>query len=436
MMLPRADRAVAGPQHWGFGMSYLATLRKLADRTALVVYEGPLRAKNATWIPRWIDRTTDFSNVVPGGMAIGNFWPADQGKEYLVVISQEGPKVTLRVLEPPEVFRVGPWAEKSSQFDRVAFRPLGGRVRCRRPGGPRQGPVDPRGTGRDGAEHGHPRAAGVAGVRGLVGIECVALPALTGEFRGLAVGDFWGEGGKMHRVALATAFERKTRIAYCSYDNAGSGSFTPIVVDAAGDLPMIAQGGIVAGDYVKDNFDDVTLIPADPAAPFQLRVAPAKPGQTYNPGPWYTGKAVSGQTLPGNGGASSVQTMAGQFAGGGATPVSVAAGRIFGYCLTVPGTRNKRKETPISTAPDAEISFMHRTPIKDQVPPLELRMALLRPEGQLGDQHQEQRGQRDSGQPPQAQGVDQHAVPQCRHQSVHDGHTRRHLHGARGDPPV
>lgn len=357
-VLATAVPSLAGPQHWGFGMSYLAAVKQIGGQKQLVVYEGPLRAKNATWISRWIDRTTDVSAVISGGIAVGNFWPSDPGKEYLVLVSQSGTTVTLRVLDAPECFKVGQWTLKSTGTVTVS-----------------SGSVVAAATGdlaslgkdqllllvQDGATlkvlilTPPTTSTGTTWTISRQG----TLPSVTGSYLGFACGDFWNED--KDRIALATSVGGATRLAFYSFSTS-TNTFSLITTDAAGDLPVLAQNGLTAGDYVKDGFDVLTLLPSEPASLFQLRVAPAKsPSDPYNPGPWYTGKAISRQLLPGNGGGASQIVMTGTFGDSGALPTALGVGRVFGYLINIPTTPQA-----VSPARDAEIVFTHRTPLKGE----------------------------------------------------------------------
>jgi len=130
--------AAAGPQHYGFGMSYLAAVERVGGGTRLVVYEGPLRAKRAPWIPRWLDRSATFGSVMDGGIAIGNFWPGSFAKEYLVALSSSGGQLTAKVLPPPECFSTAPWTVSSAA---TLPAPTGTALAC--------AAGDLRGTGKD-----------------------------------------------------------------------------------------------------------------------------------------------------------------------------------------------------------------------------------------------------------------------------------------------
>lgn len=114
VLLSVSRAAVAGPQHYGFGMSYLAAVEQVGSSRRLAVYEAPLRAKSAVWIPRWLDRSVSFDNVLPGGIAIGNFWPGSFGKDYLTALVQTGSEIQLKVLAPPECFTTSGWPVSST----------------------------------------------------------------------------------------------------------------------------------------------------------------------------------------------------------------------------------------------------------------------------------------------------------------------------------
>jgi len=349
---------LAGPQHWGFGFSYLAAIEDTPEGRRLAVYEPPLRAKDGPWACRWLDRTTGFADVASGGAAIGNFWPSSFGREHLVVVTAGEGAVTLRTYEPPEVFAVGPWTLKAtSGAVGISGAFLGATA------------GNLRGLAKD-------QLVVALGDGGAIRIAILvppsapsgttwtraaeaALPDVSGEWVGMACGDFWGEDKDY--LAVATTVGGAVRIAFYGY-NTGTNTFSLVATDAAGDLPVIPRGGLTAADYEKDGFDVVTLVTAD--GTFELRAAPLKAGQGYSPGPEYTGKAYSGQWMPGSGGAASRVVMRGWFGAPATARLSVAAGRVFGY---VSGELNQRFAA--NPGPDAQIAFMHRTPRKDECGP-------------------------------------------------------------------
>ena len=183
------------------------------------------------------------------------------------------------------------------------------------------------------------------------------IPVSPAAFRGLAIGDFWGE--QQRYVAIAADAGSGTQLTLWSWSG---GTPSLVVTDAAADLPSLQMHGLVAADYEKDGFDTLTLLAADGS--FQVRVAPRKPNAAYDPGPEYNGKAYSGQLLPGNGAAASVAVMHGTLGATANARSAFAAGRIFGYVNTDLNTR-----FPVPTAADAQIAFAHRRPTKDLRPP-------------------------------------------------------------------
>ena len=117
MMLATAPAPLlAGPHHWGFGFPYLAAVEEVGGQRRLAVYEPPLRAKDCAWPTRWLDVTTDWSGVLPGGIAIGNFWPTSPGTEYLAAVRQEAGSLRVDVYAAPECFAVHPWAKLSTSL--------------------------------------------------------------------------------------------------------------------------------------------------------------------------------------------------------------------------------------------------------------------------------------------------------------------------------
>lgn len=348
-----AGPVIAGPQHFGFGQGYFVALEQVGTTRRLAVYETPIRAKDGTWITRWMDRTTDFSQVLPGGLAVGDFFPADVGKERVALVSQTGGIYSFKVLNPPEYFCTGSWsAAVSGQAD----QPLTGTflgtsagdltaigkdsllVLLRDTAGLKIASLTPR--------------SGKANVSWTVN-QIFTVPDVPGDIRGFACGDFWKE--KKDGIAIAA---RANGLTVLHFFQVSGSSLVPIVNDGALDLPDLAPFGLTAGDYTKDGFDTLTLLPSDPAARLQVRSAPAKPAQAYNPGYVYNGKAYSGQWLPGNGGASSIVDMTGTLESS-ATRLGVGAGRVFGYVISEPTTQL----TYIGN-PDAEIAFTYRTPTK------------------------------------------------------------------------
>lgn len=105
-----ASPALAGPQHWGFGFGYLVTVEQNErGQRALSVYEPPLRVKDGAWLLRWRDTSEQYKDVIPGAVAVGNFWPQPMGKEHVVALRSGEKGVELMVLDAPESFSRRPW---------------------------------------------------------------------------------------------------------------------------------------------------------------------------------------------------------------------------------------------------------------------------------------------------------------------------------------
>lgn len=347
-----------GPQHWGFGFSYLAALEELAGQRRLVVYEPPLRAKDGVWLSRWIDRTTSFEDVPVGGLTVGNFWPSSFGTDHLAVVRLVGGQVIVHVYEPPQCFAVRQWSQKSvSNAASISGNFLGATA-----GNPRASAKDQLLIASE--YNGNIRISMLNPPTSPTGttwskLAEADLPNVQGSFVAFACGDFWGE--KKDYIALATLVGGKTRIAFYRYDVTGN-RFDFVVDDRASDLPALVPGGLCAADYQKDGFDVLTMVP--PFGGYQLRVAPALPGRKYDDGPQYDGKALSGQWMPGNGGYGSRKVMTGFFGAEAGNRLAFGAGRLFGYINTDLNSRYS-----ISSAADAQISFARRSPRKDERAP-------------------------------------------------------------------
>ncbi|MBP7936182.1 MAG: hypothetical protein KA354_16190 [Phycisphaerae bacterium] len=358
MVLALVNPVWAGPQHWGFGFSYLAAIEDSEGTRRLVVYEPPLHAKNDTWPSRWLDRSTVLVDVAGGGLAVGDFWPASFGKEYLATVSVSGGNLTVKVYEPPECFSTRPWALKStSTAIPVTGTFLGATAGNLRRSGKDQLLV----AMQNGSTIRIVILTPPASVNGVSWTKTAesSLPSISGTYLGLACGDFWNEDTDF--LSLAFAEGGQTRLVFYSYQTTAN-SFSTLVADAATDLPGLQVNGLTAADYEKDGFDVLTL--ASAAGSFQLRAAPAKPGQNYKPGVEYNGKALSGQWLPGNGGSSSLVVMTGRLETTADGRPAIAAGRLFGYIDTDLNARQS-----MATAGDAAIAFAHRSPTKDACGP-------------------------------------------------------------------
>ncbi len=345
-----ALEGLAGPQHWGSGYPYLATLEEQAGRTQLMVYEGPLRAKNGPWLLRWIDDSTHYAAALPGGLAIGNFWPGKIGTEYLVVLAGRDGAVSIEAYKAPEVFCARPWELVSTGMVAVS------EVVATAAG-------DPCGRGRDelivltrkDLVVITPPATLTSGAWRIV--QHFDLPAMRGTPVGLACGNFWTN--KTDGLALAFRVRGTTQIAYCEVAGA---ALNVMVVDQAQDVPDVVPGTLTAGDFMKDGFNDLVFVGAGKRNKLQLRVAPARQaGTPPDLGPLGNGRAYSRQWLPGAGDTTSVAVVTGTRAGAAGRVKAAAAGRVFGY-VDCELTSAVRKENTYDPRPDAEIAFTHRYP--------------------------------------------------------------------------
>lgn len=350
--------ALAGPQHWGFGFPYLVTIEDVGGAKRLVAFEPPLFAQDCTWPVRWLDRTTGFAEVAPGSFAVGNFWPGNFAKEYLATVALSGGNLTVRVYEPPECFSTAAWTLRATSGP----IPVSGTLLGVAAG-------DLRNLNKDqllvALQSGSSVTIAIltppsspTGTAWSKSVEA-PLPGVSGTYLGLAAGDFWNENDD--HLALATWVNGATQLAFYSYSSGGN-TFSGLVTDAATDLPAIQTHGLAAADFEKDGFDALVL--ASAGGTFQLRVAPAKPGQGWTDGEEYNGKSLAGQWLPGNGGPASLPVMSGTLPTGAATRLGFAAGRIFGYINTDLNARY-----PINNGRDAQIAFVRRSPRKDECPP-------------------------------------------------------------------
>ena len=354
-ILTIAPPVLAGPQHWGFGMEYLAVIEKVAGTARLVVYEAPVRAKDAVWISRWVDDSELYKDVLLGCMAVGNFWPGDFGKDYIAVITGNGERSVLRILEPPEVFGTMPWRVVSSS-------PIYGRPVAITAG-------DLRGEKKDklilifrhkrgfSAQILSPPAEPNEKWQTISG-HGFELPRNYKEINGIACGDFWER--EKDFLAITYVANDQTRADFYTFDV--SYQYHLLIRDVSGNLPRTTPHGFVSADYVKDGFDTMTFLPADPNKPLEVRSAVAIRAD-HDIGSLYTSRALSGQWMPGVGGRKSMLNMRGrrEKTSGRSTIVAAAAGRLFGYvdCNLDKAQREKNGYDP---RPDAEIAFSHRFP--------------------------------------------------------------------------
>jgi hypothetical protein len=385
--------AVAGPQHWGFGFGYLVTLEENDQGTrVLSVYEPPVHIKDADWLLRWRDASGQYQEALPGGLAVGNFWPETMGgKEYLVALCQTKDRgLVVRVYDPPEVFSTRAWKMlgevAASEEQRKANIPplthLGGNevVAC--------GAGDVLGLGRDqlcvlAVQPGDtPRyslglytppekpdgsAWTLHTLLGLIDLEKLD-PQFTGKPSAMLVGDFWGQGEECVMLSFGPAQ------AYVRFDGGrrmpmgkGQGSIVlgkPKLV-AKSTWPGAAPDAqhAVACDFLKDGFAYLaSLAPAAP--PIEFSVAPRQ-AQRYKtcwvrPDETFAGAKLTDQQL----GQTKTIMKAGRQAPAGKV-VAVAAGRIFGYITASVDVRKEKLWKPWAYHGhnDVEISFAHRTPV-------------------------------------------------------------------------
>src|ERR1019366_4146608 len=256
-----ASAALAGPQHWGFGFGYLVTVEQNErGQRALSVYEPPLRVKDGAWLLRWRDTSEQYKDVIPGSVAVGNFWPQPMGKEHVVALRSGEKGVELMVLGAPESFSRKPWPllgrsdYSTSKDERDTMRGL------------TAGDLLGRGadqliTVHDGGSGGHlpwirvqvppDQPDGQWSVLGKLDLNAMVE---TDAIIGLAAGDFWGTGQKLLAVALKhAASSTPPEIIFLRVERSGSGELTAQTVARA---PMAAEGphALVASDFLKDGF--------------------------------------------------------------------------------------------------------------------------------------------------------------------------------------
>ena len=366
-----ASAALAGPQHWGFGFGYLVTVEQNErGQRALSVYEPPVRVKDGAWLLRWRDTSEQYKDVISGAVAVGNFWPQPMGKEHVVALRSGEKGVELMVLGAPESFSRKPWPllgrsdYSTSKDERDTMRGL------------TAGDLLGRGadqliTVHDGGSGGHlPWIRVLAppaqpdqpwSVVGKLNLDAVVK---TGAIVGLAAGDFWGTGQKLLAVALKhAASSTPPEIIFLRVERSGSGELTTQIVARA---PMAAEGlhALVAADFLKDGFAYV-LAAARNSPALAFSTAPRLADSPFNtcwvrPGETFAGAKLAGQQVGEN-----RQFMTAQRQAAFGNLVAAGAGRIFGYIN--PGCDERKAKLFIPWKyhgyNDAEISFVHRTPM-------------------------------------------------------------------------
>ncbi|HOC32443.1 MAG TPA: hypothetical protein PKK84_09390, partial [Armatimonadota bacterium] len=109
ILLALTTAGKAGPIHWGSGYPYMVTVERGAKVSRLCAYEAPIRVKNAEWLRRWVDEGSRYNAVVPGGVAVGNYFPKPTGKEYAALVTQSKTGNNLVLASAPEMFGSMPW---------------------------------------------------------------------------------------------------------------------------------------------------------------------------------------------------------------------------------------------------------------------------------------------------------------------------------------
>jgi hypothetical protein len=332
-----ASLAVAGPQHWGSGYPYLVTLEQNAKGRQLVAYEAPLRAKNATWIRRWVDSNPAYKKVA-GPMAVGDFWPSGVSREYLTLLVNSAGKPSIQLIEAPEMFGTTPWTWLGKTAIGTGIKQLDA--------------ADLLGQNKDQLIALTPNAIQIYEIGGTPNAPTCTLgkslpipPAF--KVNRIACGDFWGD--KQMEVALFGANEE---IRFMQLKDSQ-------LVEVCRVKARTPLGNVIAADFVKDDFDG--LVGMQPTGKVEVYAAPLKPGTKKNPGPNYTGKAMSRQWLPGAGGSDLILNEKGQLETPG-NILAMSSGRVFGY-VTEDTTTAVRKRNGIDDRPDAEIAFVSRFPI-------------------------------------------------------------------------
>lgn len=369
---------LAGPQHYGFGFGYLVTLEENdAGRTALSVYEPPLRVKDAPWLLRWRDTSEQYKKVLPNSLAVGDFWPGTMGaKEYVVALSTtEGGPPALMVLDPPEVFSSRPW--KVLAQTPLPGWPAGAQVMAAAAGDVLGTPQSQfvilarQADGEDlyvwtpGATVTAPWALAALGKLPPASSDS----AVNSQERATAmtVADFWGTG--QDSILLRTG-QRSVYYRLSSLDNT-SHPGTPRQLQLNGGIVEASanragnSGTLVGCDFLKDGFAHIAQLPADAKdTNVVFRVAPRQQ-QRYKtcwvrPDETFAGAKLAGQQL-----GEGREIMTGWREAPWGRVVAAGGGRIFGYIVMGVDERKEKLWKPwqFHGFNDVEISFVHRTPV-------------------------------------------------------------------------
>ena len=121
--------AMAAPSYYGFGFPHIIALEHnpalYTSQYALAAYDTPVRAKsNGEFLSRFIWQDMSFANVISGGLAAGNFWPANDTREYLMMFRRYGQALSGEVYQAPGVYSQRGWDLQSSWLFGTA--PAGG----------------------------------------------------------------------------------------------------------------------------------------------------------------------------------------------------------------------------------------------------------------------------------------------------------------------
>ena len=326
--------------------------------------------KDGAWLLRWRDTSEQYKDVIPGGVAVGNFWPQPMGKEHVVALRSGAKGVELMVLGAPESFSRQPWRllgrsdYSSNKDDRDTLR------------GVTAG--DLLGRGADQLITVHDEGSG----RHLPWIRVLAPPqqpdqqwSVLGKLNlnavvetdaivGLAAGDFWGTGHDLLAVAVKhPAGSTPPEIIFLRVQQRDGVELAAQIVARA---PIAAEGphALVAADFLKDGFAYV-LAAARNSPELAFRTAPRLADQPFNtcwvrPDETFAGAKLTGQQV-----GESRPIMTGQRQAAFGSLVAAGAGRIFGYVN--PGCDERKAKLFIPWKyhgyNDAEISFVHRTPM-------------------------------------------------------------------------
>ncbi|NUN50339.1 MAG: hypothetical protein HUU15_16120, partial [Candidatus Brocadiae bacterium] len=301
---------------------------------------------------------------------VGDFRPAGVGTARAAVATADASGLDVTVYDPPQAFSTRPWTALPAKDRRIPADQLLGTPLFVAAGNLLGGKGDPDlllvllKTGETGLAVAWVKPPlGENESATLVRRERLTTDAEADRITGFAVGDFWGSGEDA--LALAESLDGATFLRFLRWGREVSPSacFVKVVNDASAELPPLVPGGLAAADPFQDGFDLLVLAPADPAAPLQLRSAPSRQlSLPPDPGPVYTGRALSRMPLPGFGrdvsAVGCTATLENLRSPAGA-PLPLAAGQLFGY-VRADLTPELRAATPLEERPDAEICFVHR----------------------------------------------------------------------------